>query len=148
MFVDFKNRYPETSLQAFSTIFVREEVLAHKVDLEIGLCGTSDKRLVLLPLGSEPYELFVHSGSELTKWQAVTLEELIQHALVKYPKGYLGRNLVDNVCREQGFELNTVMEAGSASSLLQLVEAGIGEPIQPKELLKLHREGHISYRSL
>ncbi|WP_128102009.1 LysR family transcriptional regulator [Paenibacillus sp. DCT19] len=144
LFVDFKNRYPETSLQAFSTIFVREEVLAHKVDLGIGLCGPSDKRLVQLPLGSEPYELFVHSGSELAKRREVTLKELTGYALVMYPKGYLGRDLVDIVCREQGFELNTVMEVGSASSLLQLVEAGIGATIQPKELLKQHREwSHI-----
>lgn len=36
------------------------------------------------------------------------------------------------------------MEVGSASSLLQLVEAGIGATIQPKELLKQHREwSHI-----
>ncbi|MDR6724480.1 DNA-binding transcriptional LysR family regulator [Paenibacillus amylolyticus] len=144
LFVDFKTRYPETSLQAFSTIFVREEVLAHKVDLGIGLSGSLDKRLVQVPLGSEPYELFVHSASELAKRQAITLEELTQHALVMYPKGYLGRDLVDNVCREQGFELNTVMEVGSASSLLQLVEAGIGATIQPKELLKQHPEwSHI-----
>ena len=55
-----------------------------------------------------------------------------------YPKGYLGRDLVDDVCKEQGVELDTVMEVGSASSLLQLVEAGIGATIQPRGLLKQH----------
>jgi DNA-binding transcriptional LysR family regulator len=55
-----------------------------------------------------------------------------------YPKGYLGRDLVDDVCKEQGVELDTVMEVGSASSLLQLVEASIGATIQPRGLLQYH----------
>jgi len=140
LFVEFKTRYPETKLQAFSTIYVREEVLAHKVDFGIGLRGPTDKRLVQIPLGSEPYALFVHSSSELAIRRQVTLEELTKQALVMYPKGTLGRDLVDHVCREQGLELNTVMEVGSASSLLQLVAAGIGATIQPRELLKQHPE--------
>jgi DNA-binding transcriptional LysR family regulator len=140
LFVEFKTLYPETKLQAFSTIFIREEVLAHKVDLGIGLRGPADKRLIQVPLGSEPYELFVHSTSELAKRHEVLLEELTEQALVMYPQGYLGRDLVDDVCREQGFELTTVMEVGSASSLLQLVSAGIGATIQPRALLKQHSE--------
>lgn len=140
LFVEFKTLYPETKLQAFSTILVREEVLAHKVDLGIGLRGPMDKRLAQIPLGSEPYNLFVDSASVLATKEEVTLEELTGHALVMYPKGYLGRDLVDDVCREQGFELSTVMEVGSASSLLQLVSAGIGATIQPRTLLKQHPE--------
>ncbi|WP_145330996.1 LysR family transcriptional regulator [Paenibacillus xylanexedens] len=138
LFVEFKTRYPDTKLQAFSTIFVRDEVLTHKVDLGIGLRGPHDKRLVQIPLGSEPYELFVHESSDLAKRHEITLEELTRLALVMYPKGYIGRDLVDEVFREQGLELTTVMEAGSASSLLQLVAAGIGATIQPRELLKQH----------
>lgn len=138
LFVEFKTLYPDTKLQAFSTIYVRDEVLAHKVDLGVGLRGPVDKRLVQIPLGSEPYELFVHSSSELAKRREITLEELTQLALVMYPKGYIGRDLVDEVFREQGLELATVMEAGSASSLLQLVAAGIGVTIQPRGLLKQH----------
>ncbi|WP_342556153.1 LysR family transcriptional regulator [Paenibacillus sp. FSL R7-0652] len=138
LFVEFKTRYPDTKLQAFSTIYVRDEVLTHKVDLGIGLRGPTDRRLVQIPLGSEPYELFVHSSSDLASRHEISLEELTQLALVMYPKGYIGRDLVDEVFREQGLELTTVMEAGSASSLLQLVAAGIGATIQPRELLKQH----------
>ncbi|MBP1903987.1 DNA-binding transcriptional LysR family regulator [Paenibacillus turicensis] len=140
LFVEFKTLYPETKLQAFSTIFIREEVLAHKVDLGIGLRGPVDKRLAQIPLGSEPYNLFVDSANELAGRDEVTLEELTGHALVMYPKGYLGRDLVDDVCHKHGFELSTVMEVGSASSLLQLVSAGIGATIQPRTLLKQHPE--------
>nr|MDF9459309.1 hypothetical protein [Bacillus pumilus] len=67
-----------------------------------------------------------------------------------YPKGYLGRDLVDDVCKEQGVELDTVMEVGSASSLLRLVEAlSIGATIQPRGLLRnIIRRGPILFRFL
>nr|WP_217597729.1 LysR family transcriptional regulator [Cohnella sp. GbtcB17] len=138
LFVEFKTQYPDTQLQVFSTIFVRDEVLNHKVDLGIGLRSPVDKRLVQVPLGSEPYYLFVHTASELAKRDEIALEELKQHSLVMYPKGYLGRDLVDEACRKQGFELPTVMEVDSASSLLQLVSAGVGVTIQPRDLLQQH----------
>lgn len=112
-------------------------MLAHQVDLGVGLRAPVDKRLVQIPLGSEPYEVFVHTSSELAKRHEITLEELTEHALVMYPKGYLGRDLVDDVCREQGLELSTVMEVGSASSCCSwLRQASV--PHQPRELLKQH----------
>ncbi|KQO17571.1 LysR family transcriptional regulator [Paenibacillus sp. Leaf72] len=136
LFIPFKAKYPHIQLQVFSTIHVQEEVLNHKVDIGIGLQGLPDKRLVQVPLGSEPYYLFVHAASELAKQKEITLQELVQHALVMYPKGFLGRDLVDEVCIKEGFELATVMETSSAHSLLQLVSAGIGATIQPKGLLR------------
>ncbi|ANY68668.1 LysR family transcriptional regulator [Paenibacillus sp. BIHB 4019] len=140
LFVAFKTKYPHIQLQVFSTIHVQEEVLSHKVDIGIGLQGLPDKRLIQVPLGSEPYQLFVHAASELANRKKITLQELEQHALVMYPKGFLGRDLVDEVCIKEGFELATVMETSSAHSLLQLVSAGVGATIQPKGLLRLFPE--------
>lgn len=140
LFVQFKRKYPGIQLQIISTINVQEDVLDHKVDLGIGLREMPDKRLVQVPLGSEPYCLFVNSASELAGRNEITLKELEQHALVMYPKGFLGRDLIDEVCIAAGVELSTVMETSSANSLLQLVSAGIGATIQPKELLRQYPE--------
>lgn len=140
LFVQFKSKYPGIQLQAFSTIYIQEEVLNHKVDIGIGLQGPADKRLIQIPLGCEPYHLIVHSASELSNRKEITLQELQHHSLVMYPKGYLGRDLVDEACRNEGFELTTVMETDSATSLLQLVSAGVGAAIQPKGLLRQNPE--------
>ncbi|MEK3910224.1 LysR family transcriptional regulator [Paenibacillus sp. FSL H7-0331] len=140
LFVQFKMKYPDIQLQVFSTIHVQEEVLNHKVDIGIGIQGPPDKRLIQVPLRSEPYYLYANSASELASKKEITLQELEQHSLVMYPKGFLGRDLVDKVCIIEGIELATVMETSSAISLLQLVSAGVGATIQPKELLKQHPE--------
>lgn len=39
--------------------------------------------------------------AEMDAKNAITLQELTKHALVMYPKGYLGRSLVDEVGRER-----------------------------------------------
>lgn len=136
LFVQFNRNYPGIQLQAISTIHIREEVLGHKVDIGIGMQGPPDKRLVQIPLGAEPYRLFVHAESGLADREAVTLRELEKEALVMYPKGYVGRDLVEQACRGAGVELAAVMETTTATSLLQLVSAGVGATIQPKGLLK------------
>ncbi|CAM3589033.1 MULTISPECIES: LysR family transcriptional regulator [Saccharibacillus] len=135
LFVRFKTKYPDTRLQVISTIFAYEEVLGHKVDLGIGLQGPADDRLTRIPLGSEPYGLLVRAGSKLAGRKRITLADLRSHPLVMYPKGYVGRDLVDETCRRQGFELTTAMETDSAVSLLQLVSAGIGAAVQPVGLI-------------
>ncbi|WP_240417284.1 LysR family transcriptional regulator [Paenibacillus periandrae] len=140
LFVQFKMKYPDIQLQVFSTIHVQEEVLNHKVDIGIGIQDQPDKRLIQVPLRSEPYYVYANTASELAGRKTITLRELEQYSLVMYPKGYLGRDLVDKVCITEGIELATVMETSSAISLLQLVSAGIGATIQPKELLKQHPE--------
>lgn len=140
LFVQFKSIYPRIRLQAISTIFVQDEVLNYKVDIGIGLTVPPDPRLVQIPLGSEPYRLFVHEHSELAHRESITLQELREHPLVMYPQGFIGRDLVDKVCRQEGFELSTIMETSSASSLLQLVSAGIGATIQPESLLRKRTE--------
>lgn len=140
LFVQFKQKFPDIGLKVISTIQVHEEVLAHKVDIGIGLQGSLDKRLVQEPLGSEPYHLFVQSDSELAGRKEISLAELEEQALVMYPKGYLGRDLIDEVCVNARVELTTVMETSSANSLLQLVSAGVGATIQPRGLLRQHPE--------
>ncbi|REK77651.1 LysR family transcriptional regulator [Paenibacillus paeoniae] len=137
LFIHFHSEYPDIQLQAFSTIHILEEVLNNRVDIGIALRSPRDKRLVQIPLRSEPYHLLVHSGSELADRTSILLHELEHIPLVLYPQGFLGRDLVEKVCREQGgFQLSTVMETSTAISLLQLVRAGVGATIQPESLLK------------
>ena len=136
LFIQFNSEYPDIQMQVISSISIQEEVISNRVDIGIGLQSTPDKRFVQIPLGSEPYHLFVHASSELASTKEITLHDLQQYPLVMYPQGFLGRDLVDTLCRNQGFQLKTVMETSSATSLLQLVRAGVGATIQPVGLLK------------
>ncbi|RXZ80849.1 LysR family transcriptional regulator [Paenibacillaceae bacterium] len=136
LFIQFHQRYPAIQLQAFSTLRIHDEVLGNKVDLGIGLRNTPDPRLIQVPLGSEPYHLLVNADNPLAGREGVDIHELEHLPIVMYPRGFLGRDLIERVCSEQGFSLTTVMETSTALSLLQLVRAGIGVTIQPNRLLR------------
>jgi DNA-binding transcriptional LysR family regulator len=136
LFIYFHEKYPAIQLQAFSTIRVQEEVLSNNVDIGIGLKSSPDPRLIQLPLGSEPYHLLVSRTNPFADRKQIELQELQHIPLVMYPLGYLGRDLVEEACRELGFSMSTVMETSSATSLLQLVRAGMGATVQPEHLLR------------
>ncbi|WP_241674664.1 LysR family transcriptional regulator [Paenibacillus luteus] len=136
LFIQFHQAYPAIQLQAYSTIRIQEEVLTNKVDIGIGLQSIPDNRLVQIPLGSEAYHLLVPDTSPLADRKEIGLHELEDIPLVLYPLGFIGRDIVETTCREQGVKLNPVMETTTAISILQLVRAGIGAAIQPERLLK------------
>ncbi|MDQ8738393.1 LysR family transcriptional regulator [Paenibacillus sp. LHD-38] len=136
LLIYFHQKYPKIQLQALSTIHVQEEVLSNNVDIGIGLKSPPDTRLVQEPLGSEPYNLLVNRASPLANKTQIELLDLEHIPLVMYPVGFLGRDLVEDACREHGFSLTTVMETSTATSLLQLVRAGIGGTVQPEHLIR------------
>ncbi|WP_332071566.1 LysR family transcriptional regulator substrate-binding protein [Paenibacillus sp. GYB004] len=136
LFIHFHQHFPSTQLQAISTLRIQEEVLDNTVDLGIGVRNTPDNRLTQIALRSEPYELVVNRSHPLAGRKEVKLREVEPLPLVMYPRGFLGRELVEKACREEGFHISTVMETTTASSLLQLVKANIGATIQPQSLLK------------
>lgn len=55
---------------------------------------------------------------------------------VMYPKGYWGRELVENCCREYGFNLNMTIETTSNPSLFRFVRENIGVTVQTYPLFK------------
>jgi LysR family cyn operon transcriptional activator len=137
LFIKFHDEFPHIRLQVTASTLLREQVLDNSIDIALSLQGPRDPLLVEEVLGREFYHLIVRSDHPLAGRASVELPELRQLPLVMYLRGYIGRELVEARCRELGFELEGVrMETGSATSLLQLVRAGIGGTIQPGSLLR------------
>ncbi|MFD0713417.1 LysR family transcriptional regulator [Paenibacillus sp. GCM10027626] len=142
LFVRFHEYFPATQLQAISSLTIHEDILENKADLGIGLIRHEDSRLLQIPLRSEPYELIVSRAHPLAEKKQISLQDIKDLPIVMYPRGFLGRELVEKACREQGFQLTTVMETTTASSLLQLTRANIGATIQPQGLLCQSADRH------
>ncbi len=144
LFIKFHEEFPHIRLQVTASTSLREQVLDNELDIALCLQGPRDPLLVEEVLGREFYHLFVRSDHPLAERSSVELQELRQLPLVMYLRGYIGRELVEQRCRELGFELEGVrMETGSATSLLQLVKAGIGGTIQPGSLLRKSSDSGI-----
>lgn len=139
LLIDFHKQFPQTIVQVFPSIDIVNQVLNIEVDLGVGLAMPAmpaDERLTRISFYTETYSLYVHRDHPLSGRESVSCDDLRGLAFVMYPQGFYGRDLIDRWSKERGLVIETIMETGSATSLLQLVGAGIGATIQPSRLIE------------
>ena len=136
LLIDFHKDFPNTKVQVIPTIDIINKVLENEVDIGVGLAAQPDNRLTRIPFYTETYSLYVNNEHDLAKKDIILPEDFENLSLVMYPKGFSGRDLIDTWCRSQEVSIDTLMETGSATSLFQLVKAGIGATIQPSQLIE------------
>ena len=136
LLIDFHKDFPNTKVQVIPTIDILNKVLENEVDIGVGLAAQLDNRLTRIPFYTETYSLYVNNEHDLAKKDIIIPKDLENLPLVMYPKGFSGRDLIDTWCRSQEVSIDTLMETGSATSLFQLVKAGIGATIQPSQLIE------------
>ncbi|MBE0336679.1 LysR substrate-binding domain-containing protein [Paenibacillus sp. 23TSA30-6] len=134
--ISFHKEFPHTKVQVIPSIDIYNEVLDNKVDIGVGLGIHSDHRLHRIPFYTETHSLYVNTEHDLADRDMVVPEDLAKVPLVMFPKGFVGRDLVDRWCEDQGILIHPLMETGSATSLFQLVKEGIGATIQPSQLIE------------
>ena len=135
LLIDFHKAFPNTKVQVIPSIDILNKVLENEVDIGVGLAIQPDNRLNRIPFYTETYSLFVTKDHELTD-KDIILRCLVNLPLVMYPKGFSGRDLIETWCSSQDIDIRSLMETGSATSLFQLVKAGIGATIQPSQLIE------------
>lgn len=135
LIIDFHNEFPHIRLTVLTSVEILKQVLEMEVDIGISILPLPDERIVRIPLSSEEYVLVVPANHELAGRSSVELEELRHIRTVMYPKGTLGREIVDDCCRKIGFSLNPIIETTTPFSLVRLVKANIGATILPLPLV-------------
>ncbi len=135
LLVDFHKAFPNTNVQVIPSIDIIDKVLNNEVDIGVGLADHSDTRLHQTPFYTETYSLYVHSDHEFARKTLISPQDLRHIPLVMYPKGFYGRDLIEMWGKEHDLSIKPIMETGSATSLFQLVNEGIGATIQPSQLI-------------
>ncbi|MEK5070190.1 LysR substrate-binding domain-containing protein [Sporosarcina sp. FSL K6-1508] len=136
LLIDFHKEFPNTKVQVIPSIDILNKVLENEVDIGVGLAIQPDNRLNRIPFYTETYSLFITDEHELADKDIILPSDLVNMPLVMYPKGFSGRDLIENWCDIQEISIDTLMETGSATSLFQLVKSGIGATIQPSQLIE------------
>ncbi|MFC0215714.1 LysR family transcriptional regulator [Paenibacillus chartarius] len=103
----------------------------------------------------DPILVAVPEGHRLANRSSAALTELKNESFVGVKKGYLTRDLVDDVCLSAGFAPNYVYEGNEPARLTALVEAGIGigfipsTAVNPREHIRYLRiEDHELVREI
>ena len=135
LLAEFHRDFPHTKVQVLPSIDILNEVLNNDVDIGVGLRREADARLEQTPFYTESYSVYVHKDHPLAEKEIIHPKDLVDLAFVMYPKGFYGRELIDEWCSQQDISMKVMMETGSATSLLQLVKEGVGATIQPSQLI-------------
>ncbi len=134
--IDFHQKFPKVKLKILASIDIMRQVLENEVDIGIGTNVEPDDRLVIIPLRREEYVLTVSQEHPLANQTAITIAELKGLPMVMYPEGFFGREIVEEAVKKHGFQLHSILETSSVTSIMNLVHANIGATVQPYHLIQ------------
>lgn len=134
--IDFHQKFPKVKLRILASIDIMRQVLENEVDIGIGTNVGPDDRLVIIPLRREEYVLTVSQEHPLANQTAITIAELKGLPMVMYPEGFFGREIVEEAVKKHGFQLHSILETSSVTSIMNLVRANIGATVQPYHLIQ------------
>lgn len=135
LLLDFHQTYPAISLSLLETMKVTEQVLDRSIDVGVTIGPVSDERLTSIPLFHEEFALAVSRDDPLAAESLIPLNKLRSLKMVMFPPEHQCRKLIDRFCMDNGFALQPHMVTTTLSSLLQMVQSGVGACVLPRLLL-------------
>ncbi len=119
-----------TQCEVTLTIGNSQEVIEALEDYRVDLAASSqlleDSRLIRVVLGHDPLVLAVHRSHPLAVHNRVPLSALAGHCLLMRETGSSTRVLTENLLREAGIAMGTLLEIGSRESIREAVLRNIG----------------------
>ncbi|KQL52730.1 transcriptional regulator [Heyndrickxia shackletonii] len=149
LLINFHRTYPKLSISVTETVDVYEQVVNGTRDLGVTIVPTNpDPRISIIPLFHEEFALAIHSDHPVAKSKAIPFEQLQQLKLVMFGPEHQISRVVHSSCKEKGITIDNSIVTSTLSTLLSLVEQGIGAAILPRLLLDYLKRDNISAVSL
>lgn len=136
LLLDFHSTYPNVSLSLVETVKVSEQVIEGMIDIGVTTSPNPDERIVQIPLFYEEFSLAVAKETSLAKKRSIQFNDLQEMKIVMFPPDHQCRKLIDNHCQQLGFRIKPKIETTTLSSLITMVEKGIGVTVLPRLLLE------------
>jgi LysR family carnitine catabolism transcriptional activator len=140
----FRNQYPgvkATMLDVAPDLLV-EKVLEEEAEFAIGTVDGSDDRVVLETLIRDEFCAVCRKDSHIARLDSLAWAAMPNFPIVAITKNSSIRSTIDDVFRRIGVELVPDYEASLLTTILALVEQGLGVSILPRHLIaRLHFPG-------
>ncbi|MFC4099054.1 LysR family transcriptional regulator [Paenibacillus xanthanilyticus] len=145
LLIDFHQAYPKLSISVTETMEVYEQVLSGARDLGVTTVPSKpDERMAVLPLFHEEFALAIRSDHPLAKSATMPFEQLRELKLVMFGPEHQMTKVIQSCCDAKGIAIDNPIVASTLSTLLSLVERGVGASILPRLLLDYMDHPHIS----
>ncbi|MET3292242.1 UNVERIFIED_CONTAM: DNA-binding transcriptional LysR family regulator [Brevibacillus sp. OAP136] len=136
LLVEFHKTYPQLSLSVLETTKITEQILQGTLDIGVTTTPPPDERITRIPLMHEEFALAICADDLFAKRSKMSFAQLKHLKLAMFPPDHQVRQVIDHYCAEAGFRLQPGIETTTVSTLLSLVEQGVGASILPRLLLE------------
>lgn len=145
LLIDFHRAYPKLSIRVTETEDVYEQVVDGTRDIGVTtLPANPDDRISIIPLFHEEFALAVQSDHPLAKSRAIPFEQLQQLKMVMFGPEHQMTKVIHSCCATKGIVIDNPIVTSTLSTLLSLVEQGIGGAILPRLLLDYLKRDSIA----
>lgn len=131
----FRDQYPNVKFQLKQGSYYELKEAVIKGEINMALLGPvpiNEKKLKGKILFTENIVALLPAGHRLAKVSSLKLTELREDSFVLFPKDYVLRDIVINLCKNLGFEPNVSFEGEDIDSIKGLVSAGLGVSLVPE----------------
>ena len=111
---------------------VYEDVLSNVVDLGLIAYPARDAKLEIVALRKEPLVLICHPSHPFAKHKSMKLKEIAGQKFVGFEPDIPTRRAIDKVLKEQGVQVQHVMEFDNIETVKRAVEIDAGVAIVPE----------------
>lgn len=145
LLINFHRAYPKLSIHVTETVDVYEQVINGTRDLGVTIVPVNpDNCISIIPLFHEEFALAVHSDHPFAKSKTIPFDQLQQLNMVMFGPEHQITKVIHSCCQEKGIAIDNLIVTSTLSTLLSLVEQGIGAAILPRLLLDYLKRDNIS----
>ncbi len=144
----FTRHYPNIRVRILdeSANTVLNDVMNRRADFGVNFIGTQEMDLQFEPIFTERFVLAVHADHRLARRRKVRWEEVCDERFIAVGKSSGNRVLIDSALAQNDRRPISFFEVAHVSSLLGLVEAGLGVAAVPK--LALPAKNHSTLKGI
>jgi len=131
----FRKEHPNVRIQLHQDSYrhLVEEVIRGDIDLALlGPVPTKDTRVKSEILFVENLVALLYAKHPLASKRSLQLDELRGDPFILSPKGYILQNIVQDACRQYGFDPQVSFEGKDIDAIKGLVAAGLGVTLLPE----------------
>jgi len=114
---------------------VYDDIISNVVDIGLVAYPNKDSKLEVIPLRKDPLVLICHPQHPFAKQKLIKLKMIAGQKFVGFEPDIPTRKALDKILREQGVEVNNVMEFDNIETVKRAVEIDAGISIVPQSTI-------------
>ncbi|OCA82247.1 LysR family transcriptional regulator [Bacillus sp. FJAT-27225] len=134
----FREQYPRVRFELKQSSYYDLINGVVKGDMDMALLGPmpkQEKRIKGKTLFTENIVALLPLNHRLARESSIALNQLREDSFILFPKGYVLRDVVENVCKQIGFSPTVSFEGDDIDAIKGLVSAGLGVTLIPEVTL-------------